>query len=231
MTIDDFFAAINTGNALRPGSHTPHPPASAEMIEEWEKECSMTLPVDFIAILRRSNGIGLHQDWEDGEPLFIEGAFYIYSLDEIRSAELLMCGEDDEDRFSSWLVIGEGPYNQLYFVFDTVSRRYLSISPLVPDKAADIGPSIGPILQMIDPAPDFSRIRCPRCYWRPIASSLWYCEGEEHLEHFFDGCGTAWNTFNTHGLCPGCGHQWGWTECLHCEGLSPHEEWYTKESE
>jgi hypothetical protein len=29
----------------------------------------------------------------------------------------------------------------------------------VPDKAADIGPSIGPILQMIDPSPDLGRIR------------------------------------------------------------------------
>jgi hypothetical protein len=37
MTIDNFFAAINTGNALTPESHTTHPPASAEMIEEWRR--------------------------------------------------------------------------------------------------------------------------------------------------------------------------------------------------
>jgi SMI1 / KNR4 family (SUKH-1) len=231
MTIDDFFAAINNGNALRPESHTPHPPASAEMIEEWEKECSMTLPADFAAMLRRSNGIGLHQDWEDGETLFFEGAFYFYSLDEIRPAELLMCGKEDDDGFSSWLAIGEGPDCQMYFVFDAARRRYLSVSPIMPEKAVDLGPSIGPILQMIDPAPDFSRIRCPLCRWRPIASSLWSCEGEEHLEHFFDGCGTAWNTFNTHGLCPGCGHRWRWTACLNCDGWSPQEEWYSKESD
>jgi hypothetical protein len=50
-------------------------------------------------------------------------------------------------------------------------------------------------------------------------------------EGFFDGgCGECWNTFNTRGRCPGCGHQWRWTACLNCSGWSLHEHWYEIES-
>jgi hypothetical protein len=77
-----------------------------------------------------------------------------------------------------------------------------------------------------DKAKKFSRVRCPLCKWRPKSSSRWYCGDCEYPEYFFEGCGTAWNTFTTRGLCPGCGHQWRWTICLSCQRWSPHEEWY-----
>lgn len=79
--------------------------------------------------------------------------------------------------------------------------------------------------------PESSRIRCPICKWRPEASSRWQCNDCGNPEFFFGGCGTVWNTFDTHGLCPGCGHQWRWTGCLDCHQWSPHEEWYTKEAD
>lgn len=75
--------------------------------------------------------------------------------------------------------------------------------------------------------PYFSRIRCPHCKWQPKSSSLWYCGNSGYPEFYFDGCGTAWNTFFTKGLCPGCNHQWRWTACLHCSQWALHEEWYT----
>jgi hypothetical protein len=40
------------------------------------------------------------------------------------------------------------------------------------------------------------------------------------------GCGTSWNTFWTHAVCPGCSHQWQHTQCLACHALSPHKDWY-----
>jgi hypothetical protein len=80
-----------------------------------------------------------------------------------------------------------------------------------------------------DEITDFSRIRCPLCRWQPNASSLWYC-ADAGYPHNFQGCGTAWNTFDTRGRCPGCAHQWTWTDCHRCFGCSPHEEWYEKES-
>jgi hypothetical protein len=78
-------------------------------------------------------------------------------------------------------------------------------------------------------APDFGRIRCPACRWRPNASSRWACGDCGHPEHFYGGCGAVWNTFDTRGRCPGCGHLWRWTRCLSCRAWSPHEDWYEKE--
>jgi hypothetical protein len=72
----------------------------------------------------------------------------------------------------------------------------------------------------------FTGIRCPLCRWRPSASSRWWCERVGPPEPVFEGCGTMWNTFATHGLCPGCGHQWHWTSCLRCGEWSLHEDWY-----
>jgi hypothetical protein len=75
---------------------------------------------------------------------------------------------------------------------------------------------------------DIQRIRCPLCGWKPNSSSRWFCGDCDYPEYFYDGCGTAWNTFTTRGLCPGCAHQWRWTICLRCAGWSRHEEWYRK---
>jgi hypothetical protein len=58
-------------------------------------------------------------------------------------------------------------------------------------------------------------IRCPKCNWTPRAKNLWSCK-----------CGRHWNTFDTRGLCPGCGYQWEITGCLQCGAVSPHLEWY-----
>ncbi|HZI17046.1 MAG TPA: hypothetical protein VEY09_00480 [Pyrinomonadaceae bacterium] len=83
-----------------------------------------------------------------------------------------------------------------------------------------------------DEAPDCGRIRCPLCRWRPRASDRWVCYGGgTPPEHFSGGCLAEWNTFETRGLCPGCGHQWRWTACLACEGWSPHEDWYAREED
>lgn len=62
------------------------------------------------------------------------------------------------------------------------------------------------------------RIRCPRCRWQPRRGDRWLCSRP--------GCGTTWNTFETRGRCPGCGHQWLHTCCLACQRWSPHADWY-----
>jgi hypothetical protein len=58
-------------------------------------------------------------------------------------------------------------------------------------------------------------IRCPKCEWKPRARVLWSCK-----------CGHQWNTFDTRGLCPGCGYQWEITACFQCRAESSHREWY-----
>jgi hypothetical protein len=65
--------------------------------------------------------------------------------------------------------------------------------------------------------PELPGIRCPKCQWKPRAKVLWSCK-----------CGHHWNTFDTRGLCPGCGHQWELTGCLQCGAMSPHLEWYAE---
>jgi hypothetical protein len=70
------------------------------------------------------------------------------------------------------------------------------------------------------------RIRCPKCDWTPDPASRWFCLSAGEPEHFKGGCGTAWNTFETKGVCPGCQHVWTWTACLHCGQWSLHEQWY-----
>ena len=63
--------------------------------------------------------------------------------------------------------------------------------------------------------PALPGIRCPVCEWTPHTKNLWSCK-----------CGHHWNTFDTRGLCPGCGYQWEITGCLQCGATSTHAEWY-----
>ncbi len=85
--------------------------------------------------------------------------------------------------------------------------------------------------QKEDETTDFQRIRCPHCKWQPSASSIWFCSDCDFPEYYYNGCETAWNTFSTHGKCPGCSHQWRWTSCLSCGNWSLHEDWYSKEND
>ncbi len=64
------------------------------------------------------------------------------------------------------------------------------------------------------------RINCPKCKWEPSSRSRWVCTG---------GCGYIWNTFDTHGKCPGCSKQWMHTMCPACGQWSLHNDWYHNE--
>jgi hypothetical protein len=60
-----------------------------------------------------------------------------------------------------------------------------------------------------------SHVVCPRCRLSPKSTDRWCCD-----------CGNQWNTFDTRGLCPACGHQWKETACPACGEMSPHPDWY-----
>ena len=70
----------------------------------------------------------------------------------------------------------------------------------------------------------YQGIRCPKCAWRPLPSSRWGCDRP------FNGapCWCSWNTFDTRGKCPRCGHQWENTVCLSCHQWSRHDDWYER---
>lgn len=67
--------------------------------------------------------------------------------------------------------------------------------------------------------PDFLKIRCPLCEWRPQKPDRWVCS---------PGCGHRWNTFETTGVCPVCAKGWHETACLRCGGWSAHDAWYER---
>jgi hypothetical protein len=85
---------------------------------------------------------------------------------------------------------------------------------------------LGRVFQELEEKLSRGRIRCPLCAWQPSASSRWACGNSKSPENFDAGCGHVWNTFDTGGVCPGCGHRWQWTACLACGGWSRHEDWY-----
>ena len=62
------------------------------------------------------------------------------------------------------------------------------------------------------------RIRCPRCAREPSRHDRWMCV-----------CLHVWNTFDTGGVCPACGHVWRDTQCRRCHEWSPHADWYAEE--
>jgi hypothetical protein len=67
---------------------------------------------------------------------------------------------------------------------------------------------------------DGSYISCPKCGWEPNENCLWIC----------DECRTKWNTFETHGKCPGCGKVFIDTQCIRrkggCGQMSLNVDWY-----
>jgi len=95
--------------------------------------------------------------------------------------------------------------------------------PIVPDEARET--TSGKV------ATRRSRIRCPECSWEPRKSDTWWCDDCDWPEFFKGGCGTTWHTFDTGGVCPGCGHRWQWTSCLRCHNWSLHDDWYEQEAD
>jgi hypothetical protein len=67
---------------------------------------------------------------------------------------------------------------------------------------------------------DGANVSCPFCGWKPQEGDLWVC----------DECKTKWNTFQTHGKCPGCDKQFIDTQCKKSSGgcgqVSLNVEWY-----
>lgn len=53
--------------------------------------------------------------------------------------------------------------------------------------------------------------QCPRCHWRSDGGAHWACT-----------CKHIWNTFETYGVCPVCGHRWADTRCPSCSRWSKH---------
>lgn len=60
-----------------------------------------------------------------------------------------------------------------------------------------------------------TRIRCPKCDWEPDGQPYWQCH-----------CGCVWDTFQTQARCPSCNFRHEKTQCISCDELSLHIDWY-----
>ena len=60
-----------------------------------------------------------------------------------------------------------------------------------------------------------TRVRCPKCDWEPDGKPYWQCH-----------CGHNWDTFQTQGRCPVCRFRHEHTQCISCDVVSLHLDWY-----
>jgi Zn-dependent protease len=70
-------------------------------------------------------------------------------------------------------------------------------------------------LSAADQLPRHSGFACPVCKASPPHGTFWGC----------NKCRTAFDTFETHSVCPKCGEQFATTRCFDCGRSSPMAEW------
>jgi hypothetical protein len=58
-------------------------------------------------------------------------------------------------------------------------------------------------------------LRCPFCGWIPFALPAWKCKE----------CRFVWDTFETGGVCPSCGHHHAEIACVRCRRISDRDRW------
>ncbi len=73
----------------------------------------------------------------------------------------------------------------------------------------------GRVLTKLDMAPRHQNYRCPSCQAHPLEGSFWNC----------GKCGITFDTFETAGVCPGCGLGYDTTTCPECRRGAPLAQW------
>jgi len=71
---------------------------------------------------------------------------------------------------------------------------------------------------MLLESPHIGSVACPECGWIPCGQPLWKC----------DGCGAAFDTFETRARCPRCEKTWEVTLCIACRRTPRHSDWWRK---
>ena len=66
-------------------------------------------------------------------------------------------------------------------------------------------------------------IRCPNCLYPPPKGSYWRCDEKEK-----QGCGFAFDTFQTGAICPRCGRKFSYTQCPICGNWAPYSKWFNQ---
>ena len=153
MNVEEFAEWLRSTNHANPGTNTFYSPVRDDAVNNWIKgHTGYGLPLDLLRLWRISNGLGIAQEWFEGEPLFPDGwgAYCIYPLEGLKRLDLDMYGKKETTgRFKRLLSFGRGPDLTVYFAFDVRTLDFLYINPIVPDEAVNVGPKIDAILDRI----------------------------------------------------------------------------------
>jgi len=71
------------------------------------------------------------------------------------------------------------------------------------------------IMSQMEDAPRRVGFECPSCHVAPMVGAFWGC----------GKCRKAFDTFETHAVCPNCGTQFNETRCLDCGVMHPIDAW------
>ncbi len=150
MNIEEFVEKLRSINQANPGTNTFYSPVRENAVKNWRNgHTGFGLPGDLIQLLRISNGLGIAQQWFEGEPLFPDGwgAYRIYPLEELKRLDLDMYGKKEfSGQFKRLQSFGCGPDSNVYFAFDVKTLDFFHLNPIVPDEAVNVGPRINAIL-------------------------------------------------------------------------------------
>jgi Zn-dependent protease len=71
------------------------------------------------------------------------------------------------------------------------------------------------VMSQMENAPRRVGFECPSCHASPMVGAFWGC----------GKCRKAFDTFETHAVCPHCGTQFNATRCLDCGAIHPLDAW------
>ena len=71
------------------------------------------------------------------------------------------------------------------------------------------------IMSRMEEAPRRAGFECPSCKAAPLVGAFWGC----------GKCRKAFDTFETHAICPHCNTQYNVTRCLDCGTMNPLDAW------
>jgi hypothetical protein len=72
------------------------------------------------------------------------------------------------------------------------------------------------LLAQLENAPRHRDAACPSCHAHPLQGDFWQC----------DQCGTQFDTFTHHGVCPACSERFHRTMCPECGQAHHIDDWF-----
>lgn len=144
-----FLERLRRANGVMPGTHAIGPPLSERELAVWRAAHSdHSLPPDYLALLRRANGVRLQSD----ESTPCGGAFVLLALMAVQHAPRVFYGEAgdlDDEIPPSWLCISEEPDATFFVILDTERGEYLHVEPTCPAEAEPIARDLAGLLDWV----------------------------------------------------------------------------------